>query len=570
MAARRRWWRRLRVGLTFGFAVGLALVAALSGFLVAHYKLFPYHYLIRSTHKAEAALAALGPREPRVVSTHLLRLTFESVRVPMAGGASSLISSTAEGGGLTSFGDDVLLLAYDGTVYAARSAGTLRATRISAPDNGRGAYAALASDPRYADFEFELKWFRYNDLLHVETPAGRSLFASYTEFHPGRGCYTNTLARLDLPKGVQSIDEVKAGPGDWRVVLRTEPCLPLKRRFVALEGHMAGGRLAFAPPSTLYLTSGDYFHDGVRSELNVAQDGRYQYGKVLAVDLSNGSVQTVSRGHRNPQGIVAAPDGRVFAAEHGPRGGDELNRIRPGVNYGWPLESYGTGTGGQRHGSATSFGRHDRFEAPLMAWTPSIGISGLALVRGFHPAWDGDLVATTLKDRSLHRIRLAAERAVLDERIEVGSRLRAVHQHTDGRLVLWTDDHDLVFVSGAGHDAIGEMVDQYAASATLAAPAAARLKATLERCAECHSFEPGENQRAPSLARVYGRAIGRSEFHDYTAALRQHDGRWDRAALTSFLMHPQEFAPGTAVAAKPVIASDVASVVSFLEFIGRQ
>lgn len=109
-------------------------------------------------------------------------------------------------------------------------------------------------------------------------------------------------------------------------------------------------------------------------------------GKIVLVDLSTGESQIYSSGHRNPQGLFATRDVHVFETEHGPKGGDELNLILQGENYGWPHESHGVdyGSYGWKHGSP---GRHDNFHQPIFAWVPSIAISNLLKVENIHTSW---------------------------------------------------------------------------------------------------------------------------------------------------------------------------------------
>src|SRR5690606_13474561 len=189
--------------------------------------------------------------------------------------------------------------------------------------------------------------------------------------------YGTTVSRLALPAGSESMRDIEAAADDWQVVYRTLPCLPPKAIKRAVEGHMAGGRLTFEAPATVYLGSGDYHWDGLYGPEALAQRDDNDYGKVLAVDLYDGSAQRLSVGHRNLQGILVDPDGVLWTVEHGPRGGDELNRIEAGNDYGWPRASYGTRYNGLPWPGTQPHGNHDGFVEPVYAWVPSIGISNL-------------------------------------------------------------------------------------------------------------------------------------------------------------------------------------------------
>jgi cytochrome c2 len=514
---------------------------------------------------------ATGPEtmESRSYATHLLTLQSEVVRVDV-GRSGRAQAMDQNGGGLTSFGRDVLLLPFDGHVYAASSAADIRRTGVQAPDNGREALRQLREDPAYADYDISPGYLRYNGIIFIE-PA-RMLAVTYTEFHPDEVCYTNTLAAIDIPPGVTSIDEVEAGPDDWRILHRTTPCLPFKDKYLAIEGHMAGGAMAFLAPSTLYWTSGDFHLDGMRSDPPaIAQNPEAQYGKVLAYDLATSEVRIASTGHRNPQGIAVTAGGQVYEVEHGPRGGDELNLIAEGNNYGWPLESLGTTYAQTSIPNSLSFARHESFTPPAMSWTPSVATSGIAYVNGFHPDWDGDLLLGSLIGESLIRVRLAQGRPVYSEAIRLGTRIRAVHQHTDGRLVLWTDSQNLIFLTGESPTDLEQLLGRFARSKGLSDADRAQVSASVLACAECHSFQGGDHERAPSLAQVFGSEIAATSYANYSDALRQKQGVWDRETLTTFLASPQDFAPGTSMAAANVDdAESLSLLVDFLEFYAQQ
>jgi aldose sugar dehydrogenase len=549
-------------GLTFAF-----------GFAVAERKVFPYRLVKKIDRRIEAFVGLPAPARlaPAQYLSALVRLDSDVGVVGPARprGLSSPLLQT--GGGLTSFGQDVLVLPYDGRVYAARAASEIRATDIVAPDNNRASLRALAKADGYEDYAVEADYLRYNDLLSYESQIGRGLIVSYTEYHPEERCYTNTLAKLAIDPSARSIDDVRAGPEDWTILHRTAPCLPLKKRHLALEGHMAGGRMAFTPPATLYLTSGDFHIDGMRSDPpGIAQDPEAEYGKVLAIDVVSGKARIVSSGHRNPQGIAIGRDGLLLAVEHGPRGGDELNLIVDGANYGWPLESYGTTYQSTRIPNSISFGRHDTFAPPVYSWIPSVAVSGLTLVDGFHAAWNGDLIVAALIDQSIYRLRLQDDRVAYAERIPIGARIRDVHQHSR-QIVLWTDNQELIFLTAAELSSQAEQLKTYLRKASLSASLKQRLQEAIERCAECHSFAVDDHGRSPSLNRTFDDPIAATPFPGYSDALQAKGGRWTRQNLALFLADPQAFAPGTTMPAPQLGAPDVVDeVINYLEDLDQQ
>ena len=226
--------------------------------------------------------------------------------------------------------------------------------------------------------------------------------------------------------------------------------------FVA-DAEMNGGasRLAFAPDGTLYMTLGGAF-GGLRP---LAQDPASHVGKVLRL-LDDGTTpddnpfagreghrpEVFSLGHRNPMGLAIHPEtGEVWASEHAPMGGDEVNRILPGRNYGWPEVSYSREYYGPR---VSERPWQEHMEQPEIVWIPSIAPSGLVFYSGDRfPAWRGDLFAGSLMTarvaRTGHLERIELNRQGLEQRREwlladLRQRIRDIEQGPDGLLYVLT------------------------------------------------------------------------------------------------------------------------------------
>lgn len=212
-----------------------------------------------------------------------------------------------------------------------------------------------------------------------------------------------------------------------------------------------GGRMAWLPDGTLVLGLGDGFdyreqaqrldsHTGTLVRLN--PDGSVPADNPF-VGREDALPEIWSYGHRNVQGLVHdAQRGVLWQHEHGPRGGDELNRIEPGRNYGWPVVSHGVDYSGAR---VTPYTEMAGMEAPLLHWTPSIAPAGMALYEGeLFPDWRGDLFVAALAERSVRRIVLRDGRPVDQEILftELGERIRDVRSGPDGALYLLTDSVD--------------------------------------------------------------------------------------------------------------------------------
>ncbi|SMF38868.1 PQQ-dependent sugar dehydrogenase [Pseudogulbenkiania subflava] len=224
--------------------------------------------------------------------------------------------------------------------------------------------------------------------------------------------------------------------------------------------HHYGGRLLFDRAGKLYLSLGD------RGEDARAQRHNDHAGSVIRLN-DDGSVppdnpwvghpgwkpEKFTLGHRNQQGMALNPrTGAVWTHEHGPQGGDEVNVIRAGANYGWPVITYGKTYG---LGLPIGEGTHKAgMEQPLKVWVPSIAPSGMAFYQGKPFArWQGDLLIGALKDQMLVRLKLDGDKVVAEERMLKGvlGRIRDVRVGPDGLVYLLTDEDDgkLVRVSPA-------------------------------------------------------------------------------------------------------------------------
>ncbi|MEM9262075.1 MAG: PQQ-dependent sugar dehydrogenase [Pseudomonadota bacterium] len=212
-------------------------------------------------------------------------------------------------------------------------------------------------------------------------------------------------------------------------------------------GHHYGGRLVWGPDDKLYLTVGE----GSKYK-EKAQDYATSYGAVIRIN-EDGSIPDDNpdfgsdaapglwtKGHRNPQGLAYdAERGVLWENEHGARGGDEINIVKKGENYGWPLATYGIDYNGAR---ITPFTEYDGTTQPVKYWTPSIAPSGLAVYRGdlFPEDWDGDLLVGALAGAALHRVDMDGMDVVGEETFLTGDdRVRDVRVGPEGAIYVATE-----------------------------------------------------------------------------------------------------------------------------------
>ncbi|MDP3922038.1 MAG: PQQ-dependent sugar dehydrogenase [Hydrogenophaga sp.] len=213
-----------------------------------------------------------------------------------------------------------------------------------------------------------------------------------------------------------------------------------------------GCRLVQAADGSLFLTLGDRYH-----RMNDAQTLDNHHGKVVRVRPDGsahpdnpfrnrpGALPEIwSLGHRNPQGATLGPDGRLWTSEHGPQGGDEINRPEAGKNYGWPVITYGENYGGGAIGQGLT--EKPGMEQPLHQWTPSIAPAGMAFVTSerYGKAWQGSLLVGALKFRYLARLELDGTRVVKEDKLlpDLGQRVRDVREGPDGFIYVLTDDRN--------------------------------------------------------------------------------------------------------------------------------
>lgn len=230
---------------------------------------------------------------------------------------------------------------------------------------------------------------------------------------------------------------------DLEVVFRMQPAVSSSRHY--------GGRIVFDANHMVYLTLGD------RGQRASAQQANQHTGSVIRlhddgrVPADNPFVgsfaapaESFSRGSRNIQGATFHPvTGELWTHEHGPQGGDEINIIRAGKNYGWPIITYGV-----NYFTGTAIGQgvaKPGYEQPLHVWVPSVAPSGMTFYTGPHfPQWQGSLFVGALRGQTLIRLQWQNQRAVAEERLLQGQvgRIRDVRQGPDGYLYLLTDSPD--------------------------------------------------------------------------------------------------------------------------------
>jgi glucose/arabinose dehydrogenase len=303
----------------------------------------------------------------------------------------------------------------NGTIRIIKNDGVLRPPISGLPEihvSGQGGLLDIAIDP---DFSLNKK-----------------IYFSYVESGLGGTGTAVAVGKLDLFNNrLQNVD----------VIFRQFPKSQGGRHF--------GSRIVFSPEGLLYITIGE------RGERNRTQDFTINRGQVIRINKKglipidnpfvkkNGYRPEIwSLGHRNPQGAALHPvSGKLWINEHGARGGDEVNIILPGRNYGWPIISFGVHYSGSKIGIGT---HKDGMEQPIHFWDPSIAPSGMAFYTGDEfPKWRTNAFVGGLKSRSLVRLTLDDERVISEEHIlgTLNERIRTIVNGPDGYLYIVVDNN---------------------------------------------------------------------------------------------------------------------------------
>jgi aldose sugar dehydrogenase len=412
-------------------------------------------------------------------------------------------------------------------------------------------------------------WFRVAGAA-VETLPSGGLRAHVTHHVYADGCFYLQVSSIDLAFR----PETGLGPqSEWRRLFRPDPCLGVNdatgRPFA---GNQAGGRIVELDKDHILVAYGDHEVDGKKGGPDYPQDPAIPYGKIWKLAKDGSSASIFSLGVRNQQGLLRDGQGRIWETEHGPQGGDELNLIAEGGNYGWPLQTYGVFYGHKSWPLSATQGDHSdtRYTAPVFAWVPSIAPTNLIEAPAPFSLWKDDLLLATLKDRSIHRLRIDNGRVAYDERIFIGRRIRDITGFDSGFVVLGDDGNvGVVTTSGPNLDAPSrpEVPSENAETTAANGEVAAESGETLfsQNCASCHVIDlTDDSQIGPPLGGILGRRIGGAPHFNYSAALRNANDSWTQQKLTAFVTRGEEAFPGTAMAPVDLPPALIEAIVSYI------
>lgn len=480
-----------------------------------------------------------------VEQTSLYSVSVVPMQLPFASGY----------GGIDELNGKLIIASRQGDVWVKDESDNYHKTAYRVPTNAdEYESSAVAAEilERYRTGWSRRSHFRFGvkDILVIPGIEQITLYAVFTLWNEHEQCITLNVAYTQFSANG---DPVKPN-ADWRSIFQSKPCLGLNAGEDFMWFEEAGGRLVNLGDRGLLLTVGDFGFAGMTSELKyLAQRGEYDYGKTILIDPVSGNLSHFTKGHRNPQGLATTATGQVYLTEHGPTGGDELNLLQEGENYGWPFVTYGrrgtedSSTRAKENGPLDwTFGDHTGdYQLPMYSWVPSIGISNLISVRGeLFDQWRDDLLVSSLRQKTIYRLRIREGRVIFAEPVvTLDTRIRDLVEMSDGTIYLRGDFNHLFQLT----------------------PDFSEQSIAIAQCSACHSFvEDQPDGIGPNLWEVTDRPIASRGNFRYSAALEAQTGVWDREQLKAFLQAPQDFAPGTTMTYAVGDPAEVDLIVDYL------
>ncbi len=375
--------------------------------------------------------AVFAPVDSVLIETHLHEIQLDLVELKAFAG---------RGGAIEPLGDSLLVATPRGRLRIIDRDGQVENLQQRVPMNESAS-------------ESPILWegFRVADILLLERePNEYTLFASHHYFKGD--CVEFRISSTTL----RSNGANTTLSDSWKTEFIANPCIDLEPFDYGRRGGItSGGRMLMDGPEHLLVVTGDHsfyewYLEENPEEPPFVPGEDFHFGKLLRIELASGEVEIVAEGFRNPQGLARDADGNLWQTEHGPQAGDELNLVKPGLNYGWPHVTHGIQYGNKVWPYSEVQGRHDGFEKPVYSWIPRIGISNLIVSDGRHfPLWKDDLLIASLITHSLYRVRLHQGHVMYVEKIETGVRIRDIAQMPDGRIALLTDSANVLFLHRA-------------------------------------------------------------------------------------------------------------------------
>lgn len=541
------------------------------------YKIFPEPQISYLKNYIAPSLTLFNEEDQEVSKSVLVynsllqRLLIKKNKIP---------GSTDHGGGLSVSGHILFVVTNKGTVlpYDLNNYNILDNNIISVPMNLEELYGS-----GHPDGDFRIDWFRvngaYSEYLEDDSYA---LFVSHNGYLHEKDCITHNISRTELEQSNNTITQI----GEWETIFTASPCIdPVPDKYAAAKpypGHISGGPMINYNDNQLLVSIGDYNRHGLGGAEKWAMDTSNPHGKTILVDKRTGDWSVFTTGHRNISGLYQDKDSAIWSVENGPKGGDELNILSQENNYGWPEVSYGLwyDHSFELLGEYTA-GTHPGYEIPFFSWVPSVAPRGLVKIEGdkFN-FWKDDLIMGTMRDKSIRRLRLDEKnRVTIDERIEIGHRMRDLITLPDHKLAAITDDDFLIIIDDGGAafkemdsdtkrriEELEEFEQFFGKTDTQSNqnPVKSGRLIFEESCSSCHNLTP-RNAIGPHLHDLLNRKVGSNENYSYSQTLEADKRMWNSKNLRSFLQEPNLEFEGTTMQEMGLSPNEVDSLIQFFE-----
>jgi len=564
------------------FYIIILFIFFIYGFAFGFYKIFPFnqimsikHYLEQSFGNNEISLSDSKPEDVVVIKTFLHTLLAKQIYIG---------EEFIHGGGISETGSVLYAMSSKGKLLALDTSGyfSYETTVADVPMN----YRNLILSGHTTKNRFRTYWFRVNGFYSERiTDTLHTLYVSHNAWDDNKNCITHNISKTSLTLNNTFIKQAN----DWNTIFTASPCIePEPEKWLAAvpySGHISGGKIIEYDQNHLLISVGDYNYHGLNGTGEYAMDPSNPYGKFIILDKESGAWEIFATGTRNPSGLFKDKEGNIWSSENGPFGGDELNLVNKGLNYGWPRVSYGLWYDtGYSLAESDLPGAHNKYEKPVFSWVPSVAPSNLIRIEGQKfQNWNGDLLMGTMRDQCLYRIRLDQNLAVAyTERIDIGQRIRDIKLLHDDKIVFTTDSGFLFIIDDGGSvtkkDSVGmkntiedlNKFDQWVNQnksiglEPLQRPAMNAGLIYEKHCSSCHNLNP-VNAIGPHLHNLFDREIGSLDNYTYSVVLESDNRKWNPRLLKDFLLNPEFEFRGINMLKIELTNPEADSLVQFIE-----
>jgi cytochrome c2 len=503
--------------------ISFMTVVFVYGVLVGKYQLYPYGYFVNIKSIVSPSLDNIQVKD-NVFQTSHNKLKSKTINY---WNSSNLVGN---GGAFTIFRDEILGVDKEGHFFKINNDQVELLPTIFLESN-ESFVLDLMKKSKISEtlIPKSFRNFRFLDILALDN---NSFLVSYHYFNKEKQTRSTRVSKVNVDQHYSMINSILLYESKFKINFSSDPGSPF-------YSNRSGGKMEIFDNNQILLSIGDNQYDELYNDQTSPQKMNSDFGKLLLINLKNKDYKIVAKGLRNPQGLLVTEENEIYELEHGPQGGDELNFIEFGENYGWPIVTYGVDYGTNKWPLQDKIGRHSKYKKPIYTWIPSIAPSSIIQVSNIEN-WEGDFVFGTLKDKSIYRVRIENERVVFIEKIFINERVRDLIEFKN-KVYLWTDNARILILSSNTYNSVDYNFSEE--------EKIAGVDYIFKQCLVCHQQGTNKNQdRLPSLNNIIGNNIASSGYKNYSNSLKELSGtKWDTLNLDLFLKNPDEFAPGTSM-----------------------